>query len=312
MERIRSGEMNGLINLLKPPGMTSHQAVNKIRRILGMKRIGHLGTLDPAAAGVLPICVGTTTRLAEYMMNWDKEYRVESLLGATSDTGDTSGQLEVRKQPVLVSDEQINQALTAMIGRQWQIPPMTSAVRYQGKRLYEWDRQGKQIVREPRPIEIKNVQLCHIFRTDGWTRVLFDTVVSKGTYIRVLCGSLGSELGCGAVMSFLVRSRAGPFELSHAWSLEEIMQAVQEADWSFLLPADYGLHHWPSVTMDDERLSRIRHGAEVRLGEGGEKIDRLACDSYLRILDQEGALVAVGKVATGDGDLVCRPEKVLS
>jgi tRNA pseudouridine55 synthase len=197
----------GIINVLKPPGMTSHDVVAFIRRLYGEKRVGHAGTLDPAAAGVLPIFIGRATRLLEYSADGEKSYRAEISWGYETDTGDDTGKI-IFSAPCVVPDfDQLNEILHSFVGTSEQIPPMYSAVKIGGKKLYELARQGIAIDRPARTIEIRSIALKKL--TDK--KAIFDVTCSKGTYIRALCTDIGRKAGCPAVMSFLVRTRVGLF-----------------------------------------------------------------------------------------------------
>lgn len=180
---------SGLINVLKPPGMTSHDVVSFIRRTYHLKRVGHAGTLDPAASGVLPVALGSATRLLEYMTDTDKSYRVELTIGYETDTGDDTGAILNNAVCVMPVKTEIEKVLSSFIGTIEQIPPMYSAIKIQGKKLYELARAGITVERQPRIITIHNITLLHI----DDTRILFDVTCSKGTYIRSLCSDIGKK-----------------------------------------------------------------------------------------------------------------------
>ncbi len=221
--------MDGIINLLKPAKMTSHDAVAALRRILRTKKVGHTGTLDPMAAGVLPVCIGKATRAAEYLEADRKKYRCELLLGAESDTGDIWGNVTFKeKTEVIVTGEAVRDAVRSVKGTQMQRPPMYSAVRKDGKRLYEYAREGIAVEVEPREITVFEAETVAVFHEPH--RVLFDIACSKGTYIRTICEDIGRKLGCGAVMTFLVRTESGSFSLAEAVTLEEIVSRIAESE----------------------------------------------------------------------------------
>jgi tRNA pseudouridine55 synthase len=212
--------MDGIINVLKPPGMTSFDVVAVLRGLTRIRRIGHAGTLDPLAAGVLPVCIGSATKAIEFLMDKDKRYIAELTLGLTTDTQDTTGTIISRKEPD-AGDQEIAAAVSSFEGKYLQVPPMHSAVRVGGKRLYELAREGVEIERQQREVEIFSIKVLDINRSDG-CRVLLDIHCSKGTYIRTLCADIGDALGCGGCMSFLLRKRAGPFDISDAFTLEDL------------------------------------------------------------------------------------------
>ena len=225
--------MDGVLNLLKPAGMNSHDAVASVRRLFRTKKVGHTGTLDPMAVGVLPICIGSATRAVEYLESDDKEYRCELLLGLNTDTcdvwGANTGVIDVAEaggkvDMADVSETEIIKCLNDMIGVQMQIPPIYSAIKVNGKKLYEYARNGELVEIMPRPVEIYNIKPVSVFHEPG--RILIDVHCSKGTYIRSLCRDIGYKIGCGAAMSELIRVRSGRFKLSNTVTFEEILQRI--------------------------------------------------------------------------------------
>ena len=210
--------MDGIFNVLKPPGMTSHDVVGALRKILHMKKIGHGGTLDPLAAGVLPVFTGMATRFLEYAAHEEKSYRAELTFGFQIDTGDTEGAV-IAESPVRdLTAEEIEAALASFRGEGTQIPPMYSAISVGGTKLYKLARQGIEVKREPRPITLYELEKVDY---TGKTLV-FDVTCSKGTFIRTLCEDLAAKLGMKGTMSFLLRRRAGVFRLEDAHTLQEI------------------------------------------------------------------------------------------
>ena len=216
--------MNGIIIVKKEKGFTSHDVVAKLRGILHMKKIGHTGTLDPDAVGVLPVCVGKATKVCDLLTDKDKTYVAEVKLGVTTDTLDLTGKI-LREQEVTVSENDIHDALTRFHGEIEQIPPMYSAIKIKGKKLYELARQGIEVERKPRPVKIHELLLREIALEKH--EITIEVTCSKGTYIRSLYQDIGEVLGCGAAMKSLVRTRVGRFELEHARTLTEIEAAVQ-------------------------------------------------------------------------------------
>lgn len=253
--------MDGIINVLKPPGMTSADVVAWVRHTLGMKRVGHTGTLDPAVAGVLPICCGKATRLAEYLTDQGKAYRAEITFGAITDTQDAYGTL-LNVEISQITPGDLAQALEKFKGKIKQIPPIFSAVRKNGKHLYEYARAGKDIEREAREIEISRLELIE-WQQGKYPRALLDIECSKGTYIRTLCHDIGEYLGCGAHMSYLLRVRSGPYNLDESWTLEEIKASVEDKDYEFLLPFSSGLH-LPEIHLPKGRAEAFSHGLPTR------------------------------------------------
>ncbi|HHX50583.1 MAG TPA: tRNA pseudouridine(55) synthase TruB, partial [Clostridia bacterium] len=254
--------MDGLINVLKPPGMTSHDVVAWLRRLFKMRKIGHAGTLDPDAAGVLPVALGKGTRLLEFFLDSPKSYRCEAVLGITTDTQDVYGNVLYREMVSLAQKERLPVILESFAGEILQIPPMVSAVRYRGKRLYELARQGKTVERSPRPVRIYRLEIIESLFEQVPPRFYFDVVCSKGTYIRTLCHDLGQKLGCGAAMSFLLRTGAAHFRLEDTYTLEEIAASWHRKEKDFLLPLEKVLG-FPEVQIKKTDLPSILNGNPV-------------------------------------------------
>ncbi len=210
---------NGVINVYKEAGFTSHDVVAKLRGIFGQRKIGHTGTLDPAATGVLPVCLGSATKLCDLLADQDKEYVAELLLGVRTDTQDMTGQVLEEKE-VKATEEQVREAVLSFQGEYLQVPPMYSALKVNGKKLYELARAGKEVERQARSVMIHEVQICKMELPLVRIRVR----CSKGTYIRTLCEDIGKKLGCGATMSSLVRTRVGFFQAEDAYTLAKLQE----------------------------------------------------------------------------------------
>jgi tRNA pseudouridine55 synthase len=268
--------VTGFLNLLKPPGLTSAQAVNIVRRRLGEKRIGHLGTLDPLAAGVLPLAVGQATRLIPYLPEHDKVYIAEAWFGLVTDTQDSSGRV-LTEAPVPEADPAA--LLQTFLGDQMQVPPMASALHHEGKRLYDLFRAGQEVERPARPIRIERIELKRWQRP----RLLFKVWCSPGTYVRTLCHDLGQKLGCGACMSFLLRTRSGAFEIEDAVALEEVGPSA-------LTDANLALGHLLPLTLDGAQAVDVGHGRALEVP---------APPGLVRLLDGEGRLLAVARSEGG-------------
>lgn len=215
--------INGITVIYKEAGFTSHDVVAKMRGICGQKKIGHTGTLDPMATGVLPVCLGSATKLCDMLADRDKEYAAELLLGVETDTQDTTGQV-LAEHPVEVTEVQIRRAVASFVGDYDQIPPMYSALKVNGRKLYELARAGKEVERKARTVVIKELEIleCAI------PVVRFRVVCSKGTYIRTLCADIGEKLGCGGTMQKLERTRVGGFCLESACTLSEMQRLKDE------------------------------------------------------------------------------------
>ena len=253
--------LDGFINVLKPPGLTSHDVVGSLRRILKTKKIGHAGTLDPGAAGVLPIAVGRATRFIEYLAAVGKSYRAELLFGVETDSGDDTGSLVARATEgwEFPSTEKILAGMKTLTGEITQVPPVYSAVKIDGKRAADLVRANKEVTIPPRKVTIYRFDLLAEDRERR--TLLLDVDCSKGTYIRSLCTDLGRAVGIPATMSFLVRTRVGEFPLPEAVSLEELARIAQE-DFSALpiLPPENFLGHFPRYDLPAGRLKAFTNG----------------------------------------------------
>lgn len=252
--------MDGIINLLKPPGMTSFDAVAIMRRLTGTRKIGHTGTLDPDAAGVLPICIGKATKAVEYLTDKEKTYRVEMILGIETDTQDSSGQV-IREVVPQVDHDAIRDACLFFVGPIFQIPPMHSAVKIGGKRLYDLARSGQIVERAARPVTIHTLDILQTSIQEKTIVVRMDVRCSKGTYIRTLCHDIGQRLGCGAHMSFLLRTTSGPFRLSDAVCLETLAKAAELGEIEkYLLPLDTAFLQMPQMDFDMSSMFALENG----------------------------------------------------
>jgi tRNA pseudouridine55 synthase len=296
--------MNGLVNVIKPPEMTSFDMVAYLRGIFKTRKVGHAGTLDPGAAGVLPICIGSATKAVQYMSEWNKFYRAEALLGIKTDTGDSEGTV-ISTQEVNVSDEQIKTAVSSFKGEYMQLPPMYSAVKTGGKKLYEYARKGIEVERKRRRVEIYGINTVTINRSDG-IRVLFDVECSKGTYIRVLCEDIGDKLGCGAHMSFLLRKRTGPFDISTALTLEEIgFLAENEKLDEAITDTGFVFKNLKRISLDESRCRRIRNGTAV-------KVD-ISCSptgSLISMYNENNCFFGLGTLVKNDSVCYLKPKKL--
>lgn len=252
--------LRGIINMLKPAGMTSSDGVYHLRRLIGQKKIGHAGTLDPMATGVLPLCIGGATRIIDYLDLDKKEYRCEMQLGVVTDTWDIWGNIVKCKIDSVppVSVKEIEDALLNFSGEIYQMPPMYSSVRIKGKHLYEYARNNQKVEAEKRPVIIYDISLVSYHPSSG--RVFFDVTCSKGTYIRSICHEAGEMLGCGAAMSFLLRKRTGSFLLRDAATVEDL-----HFDWRrYLMPTDYPLQDLGSIDIPKIRRQWFCNGGYLR------------------------------------------------
>lgn len=286
--------MDGIINVNKPLGITSHDVVYKLRKILNTKKIGHTGTLDPEASGVLPMCVGKGTKLAEYLTASDKQYLALLQLGAFTDTQDATGEV-LQSFEVNATEKEICDVVKGFIGEIKQIPPMFSAVKIDGKKLYELAREGKTVEREPRSITIHSIEIKHIDFENNSVEMLVDC--SKGTYIRTLCNDIGAALGCGGHMSALKRTRSGRFEIDKAYSLEEISEMAEKEDFSFLTSVGDALSECPHIVLADRNAWRVRNGIKI-------SVEGLMEGKMYRVFDEKNDFLALAHQLDGKFEII--------
>lgn len=290
--------MDGILNILKPPGMTSFDVVALVRGLTGIRRTGHAGTLDPMAAGVLPVCVGRAAKAVEFLMEKDKLYRAELTLGITTDTQDTTGVVLARQKPDL-SDSDIIEAVASFQGKYMQLPPMHSAVRVKGKKLYQLAREGVEIRRSKREVEIYSAKVLDI-RRDDVIRVLFDIHCSKGTYIRTLCADIGDALKCGGCMSFLLRLGAGPFHISESVTLEELSERNERGTLAdVMISPDRVFGNLGSCILDEASERKFMNGMQIPLS--GIRTMQPDCTdrnetNLIRVYGSGGDFVALGTI----------------
>lgn len=305
--------MDGILNILKPPGMTSHDVVAWARRLLKTRQIGHTGTLDPAAAGVLPLCAGLATRIVPYLLDADKSYRAEMILGVSTDTQDAAGRTIAIETDFAIPPARLGDAMARFVGRIQQVPPMASAVRYKGERLYEMARRGEEVERPPRTVTVHRLAVRRVTPDDPYalgfgTRVLFDVDCSKGTYVRTLVHDLGRHLGCGAHLAFLLRTRVGAFSLEDSLTLEEAAEAAAAGGLP-LLPLDAALGHLPAIYVGPEGARRARHGA-ILLARHLTDRTRGAGD-LVRVYGPGQELLCIARVQNAAGERTYRPVRLL-
>ena len=270
--------MDGILNIDKPAGKTSYAVVAMVKRLTGEKRVGHAGTLDPMATGVLPVCLGQATRLVEYLMDTTKTYKAEIELGVSTDSYDMEGTITRRCDASAVTLEQVETALPAFRGVISQIPPMYSAVKHQGKPLYELARAGIDVERKSRTAKIFSLEI------KDWSNpfLTIEVTCGKGTYIRSLANDLGQNLGCGATLKTLQRSRCGIFDINEATTPERFEEACRGGYWeSLLYPMDSILSLWETVIVSEAKAQAIRNGALISLEKNhSEKAGNDFCRAY--------------------------------
>ena len=285
--------MNGVLLINKPPDLTSHDVVLQIRKVFHTRKVGHAGTLDPFATGLLILCLGEATKIVRYLVDCDKEYVAVMKLGETTDTQDYTGQVvEQKAVPALIQIE-LAQVFTCFVGEIAQTPPMYSARRVQGKRLYQLAREGKTVERQTRSVTITALEILEC--TPPYIR--FRVICSKGTYIRVLAHDIGQTLGCGAHLVELERTRIGQFSLQEACSLEQLSSMSQDHDrGNSLLSIDQALTFFPSATLDETVAKRLAHGTRIyqRTQEHGHLADH---EELVRVYNPSGKFIALARTA---------------
>ena len=279
--------MDGIINVFKPRGITSHDVVGMIRKAFQTKKIGHTGTLDPNATGVLILCINKGTRISEYLLDADKEYIGELSLGLATDTQDEYGQV-IGHSDSIVNENDIRIAFDKFKGEIYQIPPMYSAIKYRGKRLYELARDGKIVDREPRKIKIYELDIINIFDK----KILFYVKCSKGTYIRTLCDDIGKALGTYGYMSYLIRVGVGDFKISHSYGMDYIRSLDYGDLKNLILPIDKGLVHLNSLKVEDKFFKNLINGVKIPLTKLYAEYNK---NESIRIYCQD-MFIGIGKV----------------
>lgn len=252
--------INGIINVYKEKGFTSFDVVAKMRGIFHQKKIGHTGTLDPDAEGVLPVCLGKATKVCDLLTDKDKEYKAVLLLGQETDTQDISGEI-LNTASVEVTKEQVKEVINSFVGIYEQVPPMYSALKVNGQKLCDLARKGITVERKSRQVRIYNIEIISI----NLPEVEMVVHCSKGTYIRTLCDDIGKKLGCFGCMKSLLRTKVSQFTLEHAYKLEELQQLSQnpQEEWEFLSPIDMVFEQYPSVVAKEEAQKRIQNGNRI-------------------------------------------------
>ena len=289
-------KMDGIIIVYKPRGYTSHDAVARMKRFCNTRRIGHAGTLDPMAEGVLPVLVGKACAAQEYLQDHDKSYLAGMRFGTVTDTGDMTGNIISQKEVVL-DTETVNEAAKAFIGNIKQVPPMYSAIKIGGKRLYDLAREGVTVERKARDINIYSIEIAEKLNdTDFLVRVF----CSKGTYIRTLCEDIGEKLGCGGTLFSLCRETCGDFSLSDAVSIEELEKIYEEKGsegiGNLLFSPEKVFLNCKKIKLSAFYSRLCKNGCEIYLKKAGIK-ESFQKDEKIRLYDSDGNFFAIGKVA---------------
>lgn len=267
--------MDGIINVYKRKGMTSHDVVNKMRHIFKTKQVGHTGTLDPNAEGVLVVCLNSATKLVQFLEADTKKYRAELIIGKSTDTYDITGNVVESTKDFYVSLDTVKEAINSFLGKQKQIPPIYSAIKVNGKKLYDYALKNEEVNIETRDIEIFDIKLLNdeIIKKDDCLAIYFDVTVSKGTYIRSLCFDIGQKLGIPCCMGDLLRLRSGVFEIENAKTIEEI----ENGDYTLKSLVE-SINEIPKIDVCDnlELMHKVKNGMKISLKTFEEKYNRIA------------------------------------
>mgnify|MGYP000912402147 CR=1 FL=1 len=292
--------MDGFINLYKPPGFTSHDALNIIRRSFPGTKIGHGGTLDPDATGVLPVCLGKATKLQDLVMGQTKVYEADVIFGLTSLSLDTSGEVSVTDEGFVLDKENLKTVLKSFVGEQMQLPPAVSAIKQGGVPLYKLARKGRQVELKPRSIVIHEITLKEVYAGEKQPRIRIAITCGKGTYIRALGRDIGKALGTTAVIDHLVRVATGDFTAANAYTLEEIERLVKKRDYSFIMPMDFAVKDLP--------VYQVKDGKEWKAMIDGNTItEQEIADGKVAVYDMHHLLMAIAEAENG----VLLPKKIL-
>ncbi|NLK20808.1 MAG: tRNA pseudouridine(55) synthase TruB [Epulopiscium sp.] len=299
--------LNGILNIYKEKGYTSHDVVAVARKILNQKKIGHTGTLDPEAEGVLPICIGKATKAVEYITDQKKIYRAVVKLGTTTTTEDHTGDI-ITKKPVIFNEEDIRQAVDTFVGEHEQIPPMYSAIKVNGKKLYELARQGKTIERKPRKITIYNIDI-HAFMPPD--QIQIDVKCSKGTYIRTLCADIGEKLGFGAHMNGLIRTEVGIFNIQNSIKLGDLKELVLKGKVDgAMVKVEKLFDTYPKIKIQSTGEKALKNGNKLHISYAMEKIEKINSSEIFKVYDFSNQFVGLYKIKAEGTEYYLKPLKL--
>lgn len=302
-KRRRSGRnVQGILLLNKPLGMTSNQALQQVKRLFQAQKAGHTGSLDPLADGLLPICFGGATKISAYLLDADKRYRMRAQLGVTTTTQDAEGEVLQTRSAEHITEDALREAVAGFVGEIKQVPPMYSALKHKGQRLYKLAREGKEVEREPRAITLYE----NVLTAFEPPEFALDVRCSKGTYVRTLAEDIGEVLGCGAHVTALTRTGVGPYTAADMISMERL-EAVLEAEGppaldAFLLPVDSALGGWPAVRMSPDTAFYLAQGQAVM-------VPNAPVSGLVRLYDADDRFVGVGEI---DEDGKVAPRRLLA
>lgn len=301
-------QLEGILAVHKPAGWTSHDVVAKVRGIVRLKRIGHTGTLDPEVTGVLPLCLGRATRVVEYLQELPKEYHAVLRLGYATDTEDITGNVIETAEEVNVTEGEALAALQSFTGQISQVPPMFSAVKVNGKRLYELAREGKTVERKSREVTVHEIEMTDFHPGDGYTDISFRVLCSKGTYIRTLCVDIGRKLGLPSVMVKLVRTVSAGITEEQCLTLEQIEQFMKDGSlYSRLIPVDRSIQYLPRHTVSEEKRDAALQGQRLSARAVEPAVNG---SEPIRLYDIDGNFLGIYKQQEDTGAII--PVKVFS
>ena len=280
--------IHGIINVYKEKGFTSHDVVAKLRGIAGQRKMGHTGTLDPDAEGVLPVCLGRATKVCELLTDKDKTYRAVLLLGKTTDTEDTTGEVLTETSTDHLTEEQVEEAIMSFVGEIEQIPPMYSAVKIEGKKLYEFAREGKTVERKARKVTIHSIEIIKM----DLPKVEIDIRCSKGTYIRTLCHDIGEKLAVGGCMDSLLRTKVSIFEIENTMKLSELQEYKDQGRFlECVMPVDAIFPEYKKIVVRGEKQLALAYHGNIFYIKNPEF--KLKDNEYVRVYDPNGVFIAI-------------------
>lgn len=285
--------MEGVLNINKPRGISSYGVVAKVKKLLKIKKVGHAGTLDPEATGVLLVCLDKATKIVQFLMPLEKEYKGQMVLGVSTDTGDAQGKVIKECDSIDITESRVRAVFKEFLGDIQQIPPMASALKYKGRRLYELAREGKTVEREPRRVQIYKIDVLRYKDSV----VEFCIVCSKGTYIRSLCRDIGDKLGCGAYLESLQRTRIGSFSIDSALSVEDLEAGDYKKNVeTFLYSLDSALEYLPKMVVDNQGAVCVLEGKALNVQQIVSCPRKINGPGLLRVHNLSNKLLAIAQV----------------
>jgi len=306
--------MHGILNIFKPKGISSYQVVREVRSILNVPKAGHTGTLDPSASGVLLICIGQATKIAEFLLGMRKHYQGDMILGVSTDSQDSEGKIiQKRKVEADIDEKRVKEIFKKYEGTISQTPPMFSAAHYKGKRLYHLARKGIEVKRNPKKVKIYQLNLIN-FNQKVNPIVEFEVICSKGTYIRTLCNDIGDELGCGAHLSNLVRKKVGNFSIEDSLNLEELKKEKALGE-RYLISIDSALEELNKITVKSEATKTVLNGGFISSEQIVEIPEGLKSgkNKFVKMFDVKGNLLSIGTSIKENGEnIFFKPVKVFN